>query len=487
MKKILLLAIVASLTAQAQTDTLKLTLHECIRRALEDGPSVVAAREAYRSKAYAYKSFRSSLYPQLSLQGQAPGYFRSISPITQPDGTTIFTPQSQASSTLNLSLSQKIPLTGGEISLSSGLNRVDLLETNTIYYRSTPLSVTYRQPLFQVNTLRWDSEAEELRIDIARKEWEESLEDISIDVTNKFFSAYLAFMNVEGARANVEINDTLFQISKGRFNLGKIAENDLLQSELALLNAQTQLDNASIAYERAVKDLSFALGLSKTVPLRLQPPSEVPEITLDPVAATEQALQNRSDMTTLELNKQTAERSIAQAELDNSFSATLTANAGLNQRASEVPMAYRNLMDQQQLSINFEVPIVQWGAGSSKVESALAQKQQTETVSAIRRNAIEEEVIAQVKSLQLLQRQVGISAKADTIAQRRFDVSKDRYLIGKIDVTNLFLAQNEKDSARRARTQTLWDFWAGYYRLRRLTLYDFAANKPLHRLFPLED
>jgi len=47
------------------------------------------------------------------------------------------------------------------------------------------------------------------------------------------------------------------------------------------------------------------------------------------------------------------------------------------------------------------------------------------------------------------------------MAQRRFDVSKDRYLIGKIDVTNLFLAQNEKDSARRSRIQTLWDFWAG--------------------------
>ncbi len=65
------------------------------------------------------------------------------------------------------------------------------------------------------------------------------------------------------------------------------------------------------------------------------------------------------------------------------------------------------------------------------------------------------------------------------MAQRRFEVSKDRYLIGKIDVTNLFLAQNEKDAARRSRVQTLWDFWSGYYRLRRLTLFDFVSGRSL--------
>ena len=71
-----------------------------------------------------------------------------------------------------------------------------------------------------------------------------------------------------------------------------------------------------------------------------------------------------------------------------------------------------------------------------------------ETASLLRTNSLEDEVHAQVMSLKLLQFQVGISAKADTMAQRRFEVSKDRYLIGKIDVTNLFLAQNEKDSAK---------------------------------------
>jgi len=52
-------------------------------------------------------------------------------------------------------------------------------------------------------------------------------------------------------------------------------------------------------------------------------------------------------------------------------------------------------------------------------------------------------------------------------------------LIGKIDIPNLFLAQSEKDNARRANTQTLWDYWSTYFRVRRLTLYDFETKESL--------
>jgi outer membrane protein TolC len=477
--KILLGLLFAAATGSAQQDTVTLTLSSCIQTALQGGPSLTIARELFTSQRESYDSFRSLLYPQLSLQGQVPGFYRSISSVVQPDGTTKFYPQSQASSTVNLSLSQQIPFTGGELQISSGLNRVDLLETHSILYRSSPLSVTFRQPIFQLNTLRWDMENREMQIDRADRQWVEALEDISLDVTNKFFQTYLASMNVENARNNLQINDTLYQISRGRYNVGKIAENDLLQSELALLNARTQFDNATMAFENARKALAFALGLPKRTPLRLVPPESIPQLTLDPERAIAEAKSNRSDIVDMEIQKHTADRSVVQADLENTFSATLTANAGLNQRADKIPDAYRHLLDQQQLSVSFEVPLVQWGAGSSSVEAALAEQRRTETAVIMQTNALEDEVHSQVMSLKLLQFQVGISAKADTMAQRRFEVSKDRYLIGKIDVTNLFLAQNEKDSARRARIQTLWDFWAGYYRLRRLTLFDFELNSRL--------
>jgi outer membrane protein TolC len=464
---------------RAQTDTVALTLDDCVRMAVAQGPFITAARESYSSLIESYEQFRSSLLPQLSLQGQAPGYLRSISSIVQPDGTTLFTPQSQATSTLGLALSQQIPLTGGEFSILSGLSRIDLLEEQTTFYRSTPIAVSFRQPLFQLNTLWWNSEEEDLQKEIAVRAWVEAREDVSLDAVTKFFDAYLASMTVETASSNVAINDTLYNISLGRYNVGKIAENDLLQNELALINARTQKVFAEIEFERASRTLAFAIGVPKTTPLKLIPPDYVPIVELDPDAAVAQARANRSDMVSLDLERVRAERAVRDAQLSHSFSATLSASAGLNQRASSIPNAYVDLLDQQQLNVTFEVPLIQWGGGSAAVGAALAEQRRVDAVSGAQANDLEDEVYAQVKNLQLQQLQVGISAKADTIAQRRFEVSKDRYMIGKIDVTNLFLAQDEKDAARRSWVQTLRNYWSGYYRLRRLTLFDFAENRTL--------
>lgn len=470
---------VAAGMAVAQEDTVTLTLQQCIRQARENGPSGAMARNAYESKESFYHSFTAANYPQLSLSGEVPGYARSINPIILPDGTTAFTPQSQASSSLSLSLIQRIPITGGEFSLSSGLNRIDLMETKSQYYRSTPLTVMLRQPLFQINTMRWDQEDRDLRYRMASREFAEDMEDGALDITNKFFELYLALMNSANASLNLAINDTLYKISVGRYNVGKIAENDLLQSELAFLNAQTQLENANVGLHRSEENLRAAIGLPARSAIILLPPSRIPGSAVDPVLALAQARQNRSDALNFGLQLLTAERRVRQAKSDNSFNATMTASMGYNQRAPALSDAYNNLLNQQQFSLGFSIPIFRWGAGSSAVDAAVADQKRTATSVEQQQHDFEQEVLFQAAHLNLLGKQVAVSAKADTIAQRRFDVAKERYLIGKIDIPNLFLAQSEKDNARRANIQTLWDSWSTYFRVRRLTLFDFEAGKPL--------
>jgi outer membrane protein TolC len=463
----------------AQVDTTYLSLHDCIRLARANGPLGIIARNAYDSKEASNRAFMASYLPQLSLSGNVPGYYRSINAITLPDGSTIFTPQSQASSNLSLSLLQRIPFTGGQLFLSSGLNRIDLMDTKTQYYKSSPFSMSLQQPIFQINTMRWDMDAQELRYKMSTRELAEAMEDCAIDVTTKFFELYMASLTASNAALNLAINDTLYKISKGRFNVGKIAENDLLQSELAYLNAQTQLENANVGLNRSQNNLKTALGLSPNALLVLLPPSQIPEVEIDAAKALEQALQNRSDAVNFELQKLTAERNVRQAKSENYFNATLTASMGYNQRAPIFNDAYNNLLEQRQFSLNFSVPIFRWGAGSSAVDAAIADQKRTEVSVDQQRHDFEQEVLYQAARLNLLRKQVIVAAKSDTIAQRRFDVAKDRYLIGKIDIPNLFLAQSEKDNARRANSQTLWDYWTTYFRVRRLTLYDFETRESL--------
>lgn len=476
---IILFLLVVAIPLQAQVTPVALTLQECIRRARANGPLGVMAQSTFDRQKSSYESFQATTYPQLSLQGDVPGYFRSINPIVLPDGTTIFSPQSQASSSLNLGITQKIPITGGLMSLTSGLNRIDLMDTRTQFYRSKPLTLTWNQPLFKINTMKWDQQTQDLHYRMATRELAEAMEDLALDVTNKFFDLYLAEMNSANASTNLAINDTLYRISRGRFNVGKIAENDLLQSELAYLTARTQLENANVGLHRSRENLKAALGLDSAATIELIPPTPIPEARVDPAVALAQARHNRSDVLGFDLQLLTAERNVTQAKSDNSFNATMTASVGYNQQAQIIPDAYRNLLDQEQFSVGFMIPLFRWGAGSAAVDAALADEKRARASVQQQQHDFEQEVLFQSAHLNLLREQVAVASKSDTIAQRRFDVAKDRYLIGKIDIPILFIAQSEKDNARRADVQTLWDYWSTYFRVRRLTLYDFEAGTAL--------
>ena len=95
----------------------------------------------------------------------------------------------------------------------------------------------------------------------------------------------------------------------------------------------------------------------------------------------------------------------------------------------------------------------------------------------------EQEVMLQVMQFNLQDDQVRIAAKADTIAQSRFDVTKQRFLIGNVDVTDLNIALTEKDAAKRNYLSALRNYWSYYFNIRQLTLYNFEKQVPLEEDF----
>jgi outer membrane protein TolC len=89
-----------------------------------------------------------------------------------------------------------------------------------------------------------------------------------------------------------------------------------------------------------------------------------------------------------------------------------------------------------------------------------------------------------VRQFDVLISQLEITKKSDEIAQERYMVSQNRYLIGKVDITNLNIALTEKDNAKRSYLSALRSFWTSYYNLRRLTLFDFSTKQ---KLYTVED
>ncbi len=457
-----------------------LTLQEAIRLGQENGRDARMARASHDAARYRDQAFWRRLLPQLSLGGTLPQYNRSIIPVLQPDGTTLFRPQQQTSTTASLSLSQTLPLTGGQLFVTSSLQRLDLSgQQSSRTWSSAPFSVGLRQDIFRPNVAAWDRRVENVQAASDERTYRAALEDVAVQVTDRFFAAYAARANLANAEANASVNDTLYRINTGRFEVGRIGENDLLQSQLALLRARAALEGARLEEGRAVAALRLALGLPANAPIQLAVTTDVPAVEPDTAVAVAEALRNSAVVSQVALQDVQASRRVTEARLSQGIGATVQASYGFNATAPDMQTAYQNLLESQTLQVSVQMPLWQWGAHGSQVRAAEADRERTtqQSQSSLDQLAMQ----AKFAALELAQarRNLAVLAVADSVAGKRFDVAYNRYVIGKITIDNLYIAQQEKDAALQQFVMGLRGYWSAYYQLRRITLYDFALGRPI--------
>ena len=466
--------------AQSSQASRTLSLSQSIQVGYANSPLAQSNRQQFLEARSRYKSFRASLLPSFSLSANGPNFSRSIGQIPQPDGTNQFVTFQTANPTGLLSLQQTIPELGGQVSISSGLavayNFDDENNRWDQQWQSRPFVIGYTQPIFQFNNTKWRQRLEPIRASVAERQYYEDMENMAVRITQTFFDTYLAKVTLENAEFNVSVNDSIYNISQGRFRIGTIAENDLLQTELALMNSTNSRNDAIINYEQSLSNLKILLGIPADTPIDVVPPRNIPAIDVSVETAVQYAKANGSTFEGFRVQELEAERNFDQARKQNSFSANLTAQYGLNQTANSFDTVYEDPTNQSSISLGVQVPIWNWGRQQADVAQARSQKQRTEADVLLQSRQFEVDVEFQVRQLAQSRSRVEIAARADTIAQRRYTVSKNRYLIGRIDITNLFIAQNEKDNARIGYYRALRDFWVAWYQLRQVTLYDFEQG-----------
>ncbi len=476
--------LLAAPAARAQ-EPLHLTLDAAIQRAQTEGLEARAARASRDAARQRDRAYGAGLLPQLALNGTVPSYNRSIIAAPQPDGSTLYRPQEQNEAALTMSLSQRIPIIGGDLFVDSRLSRLDATRpngattTSTRLWSSTPMNVGIRQDILRPNRLRWDNRANALQAEIAERQYKEGMEDIAIAAANGFFDYYTAKLGLENAITNAAVNDTLYTLNKGRFEVGKIGENDLLQSELALLRAQVSADQARMEHDRALASLRLLLNLPEGSPLDIIVPTEVPEVGPDTAVAVAQALRNGSQAVSLELAEVNADRAISEARFASGIGATVNASMGFNQTGDAMDAVYKDLRDAQRFSLSLSMPLVQWGGRGARIQAAKLEEERAEYTGRQARERTAQEAHFAALQLMLSRRQLAIAAKADTVGSKRFEVAKNRYVIGRIGMDNLYQAQSEKDAALASYLQSLRGYWVAYYRLRRVTMFDFATERPI--------
>ena len=386
---------------------------------------------------------------------------------------------------MDVNVSQRIGLTGGNFFASTGLQRLDIFATDgnvaSKSYLSTPFSIGLVQPLFGFNQFRWDREIEPIRFEESKRGYSQNLEQVAFEAADLFFDILIAQLNLQAARRDKSNADTLYTITQGRFEVGKIAETELLQIELNVMNADVALAQNSLNLQTSTEQLRNYLGINRAVVFELEPPYKLPTFLIDDKKALEYAQKYRSETLAFDRRLKEAQMDVAEAVGNTGFNVDLFVSFGLSQSATEFSEAYQDPLDNERLVLGLSVPIADWGKTKSVRQIANSNNELVQMRVAQDRVNFEREVIIRVQQFDLVREQVAIALRAYEIAQQQLNITQKRYRIGKILITDLNIAINAEAAARQAYISSLRNFWLAYYDLRRLTLYDFENEKPLVR------
>jgi outer membrane protein TolC len=457
-----------------------LTLEQVIKLSEEQSPNALMAKHRFRNSYWQYRTFEAQYRPSLTLTGTTPDYSYAYDKVWDSETQSYdYIATNTLSNLGSLSLSQNIGFTGGTVSLNSDLTVFNDFENSTKKYITAPLTIGLTQPLFRYNSLKWQKKTEPLRYEAAKKTFLSNIEMVHLQAVFNFFSLAQAQINKQISEMNYSNADTLFRIAQGRYQLGTIAEDELLQMQLSYLNAETARKQADMNLrDREIRLRSF-LGFNDNVRLELEIPSEIPSLQVSTQEVFDLAMNNNPEILNQQLTVITAQSSVAQAKAEKGLNANLVASYGLRDQDEMFKLAYSDPNKQQRVRIGFTMPILDWGLGRGRYKMAqssleLAKVQANQAIVDFQQN-----LYLDVEQFNLQKSQVEIAAKSDTVAMKRYEVTKQRFLIGKIAVLDLNDADSRKDQNRRAYLQSLQDYWTYFYNIRNLTLYDFVHQKPL--------
>jgi outer membrane protein len=460
----------------------KLSLEQIIELAKSKSPNYLRVANQKKNRFWQYRTFKADYGPQLVLQGGFPNFVRSIQAIDLPDGRQAFVNRSFMNNNLQLGLVQNITATGGRVSVSTALSRIDVFgDQSSTSYLSTPFFISLEQPLFRFNRLQWDKKIQPLLYEESIKQYSEELEVISLRASLLFFEALNSQILYEVAQRNKANNDTIFTIAKGRYEMGKIAENELLQLELNAMRSAQQVTKSRLDFETNALALRNYVGPSNLPQLfSLVEPLVIPDFEIDENQALTQAKSNRQAYLSYKRRVLEAEREVARARRDGQgINIGVNGSLGFNQSAPSLGGAYQGLQNQQLLNVNLQIPILDWGRQKARTQTALANEEVIKATVAQEELNFEQEIFTKVRQFKILRERLNVGIKSDEIAQKRYNISQQRYLIGKISITDLVIALQEKDQAKTDYVGALREFWQAYFEIRQLTLYDFERKEPI--------
>ncbi len=465
-------------------NSMTLSFEEVVNNLSLKSPSAKIVSIDLKNSKLEFDNYKKSFLPSISLSLTPFNFNRSINLLQNPsDGSYRYVEDYLGNTNGELSLSQNIGVTGGQLTINTSQNFVNEFSSSRRTFNSLPFSISYSQSLFGgYRTYRYEKEQ-------AYKKNTESELDYCIEIlkiqqqaSNLYISVYASLLEKNIKLSNLKQSDSLQRVAEVRFETGSITKHDYDLIKIKKTEREYQLEEAKAKYKKHMKSLLDYLGLPTHNNLQkyklFKPDFNLP-FGLNKETVLSIVNQNNPFRLKQELKKLEIEAEFFNKKLNNSVNPNISISYGSNQFSDNFLDSYRNPNSRQSVSLSLSIPIFKWGVDKNTLKIADNNYKKKLTILKNEEiefyNDLEEKTLVYNSTIN----QFFLSEQKYKIYKKHYELMQQTFLLEKASIYDLYSAKNEEQNAMQKYIDALNNVWDAYFTLRTLTLYDFVKNEEL--------
>ncbi len=403
-----------------------LSLKEAVEMALERSPLVHSAREGTKGADYLRKAALADFLPTL----------RTEYDYTRLDQQPFFTTE-----------------TGIRVKVGTQSN----------YSWTTG----FDQPIFRGGALYWSYRLAQLGVDLSKVSLELVKQDLILQVKEAYFTILKAAKIREVAVRSVEQLEAGVKFSKAFYDVGIIAKNDLLQTQVELAQERQDLTSADIELSIAKAAFNTLLRRNVAMEVEVEDILEYRPMELSFEECLKVARKNRPELSEVEFNVKRAEKEVQLAKSE--YFPTLGLSFNYERIGDDPSVSGSDFADEDSWNVMATARWTFWQWGKKR---QLVREKETRLVQA--KNAkiqVEDSISLEVKDAYLRLREardkIGLAEVAVEQAEENFRINAERFKEQVATTTEVLDAQTLLTQAKSNYFNALSDYNITWARLDR--------------------
>jgi len=451
-------------TLASASDTLRLTLDDCLKLALTQGRELQSARLDSLASESRWRESKAGLWPQVRLGMDIPSLQESL------DETYVFNTETEEEELqryryhdlrwqTGFTLTQEMPW-GGVVDLSSRLYRREwkgtLLRGEESFTEYSLLRrASYNQPLLAGNPVRREYK-------IARSLWQAALANYEINRRQAVYQTTSAFYSLALAKGALEIAEQDLQqgresetLAQRKLAAGLIPEVELLQIQVDVARREGSLRQEQSDFEAAVDQIRVELGLPLEQPLEVVYSDS---FNSDSVLELQLNEGERPELTRARMNLERTRLESKASVRATRISASAQVYYELDSREEKLEALSQK--GDQNIGVNVRVDVPLWGFGttSAKIQALKINQRRQELELANLTADLAVDLRDARRRWELARERIKIAEAALRLSEKSHQITSERFDNGLVNSRELIDSQLERTRTRREALNAQVDF-----------------------------